>query len=87
MYIIYICDDRMYQIVNQTVIFNWDFNQVLNDTILNDITLCDKIIFNNYDDLNTCLMTNNEKNMDMVINGRVLNLINVWTIYHYLSLI
>jgi hypothetical protein len=50
----------MYQIVERTVIFNWDFNQELDDTILNDITSCDKIVFNNYDDLDTCLITNNE---------------------------
>jgi hypothetical protein len=50
----------MYEIVERTVIFNWDFNQVLNDTILNDIASCDTIIFNDYDDLDTCLMTNNE---------------------------
>jgi hypothetical protein len=52
----------MYSIIERTVIFNWDFNQVLNDTILNDIASCDKIIFNNYDDLDTCLMTNNNHN-------------------------
>jgi hypothetical protein len=50
----------MYQIIERIVIFNWDFNQVLNDTILNDIALCDKIIFNNYVDLNICLETNNK---------------------------
>jgi hypothetical protein len=50
----------MYQIVKQTVVFSWDFNQVLNDTILNDIVLCNKIIFNDYDDLDICLTTNNQ---------------------------
>jgi hypothetical protein len=50
----------MYDIVGRTVVFNWDFNQVLNDTILNDIALCDKIIFNNYEDLDTCLITDNK---------------------------
>jgi hypothetical protein len=50
----------MYQIIERVVIFNWDFNQVLNDTILNDIASCDKIIFNNYVDLNVCLETNNK---------------------------
>ena len=50
----------MYQIVGQTVIFNWDFNQVLNDAILNDIKSCNKIIFSNYGDLDTCLITDNE---------------------------
>jgi hypothetical protein len=50
----------MYQIIERTAIFNWDFNQELDDTILNDITSCDKIVFNNYDDIDTCLMTNNK---------------------------
>jgi hypothetical protein len=50
----------MYQIVGRTVIFNWDFNQVLNDTILNDIATCDEIIFNNNVDSNICLITNNK---------------------------
>ena len=50
----------MYQIVKQTVVFSWDFNQVLNDTILNDIASCDKIIFSNYEDLDTCLITDNK---------------------------
>jgi hypothetical protein len=51
----------MYSIIERTVIFNWYFNQVLNDTILNDIiTSCNKIIFNNYEDLDTYLITNNK---------------------------
>ena len=50
----------MYQIIGRTVIFDCDFNQVLNNAILNDIASCDKIIFNNYEDLNTCLITNNK---------------------------
>jgi hypothetical protein len=54
----------MYNIVERTVVFNWDFNKVLDDTILNDIALCDKIIFNNYWDLDTCLITNNEYNKE-----------------------
>ena len=50
----------MYQIIGQTIIFDWDFNQVPNNTILNDIASCDTIIFNDYDDLDTCLITNNK---------------------------
>jgi hypothetical protein len=59
-YILDIFDNRMYQIVKRTVVFNWDFNQVLNDAILNDIASCDKIIFNNCRDLNICLRLNNK---------------------------
>ena len=50
----------MYKIVKRTVVFKWDFNQELNDMILNDIASCDKIIFSNYDDFDTCLITNNK---------------------------
>jgi hypothetical protein len=50
----------MYQIVGRTVIFDCNFDQELNDIILNDIALCDKIIFNDYEDLNICLITNNK---------------------------
>jgi hypothetical protein len=54
----------MYNIVERTVVFSCDFNKVLDDTILNDIALCDKIIFNNYWDLDTCLITDNKYNKE-----------------------
>ncbi len=53
----------MYQIVERTVIFDCNFDEILNNTILSDIALCDKIIFNDYNDLDTCLITNNEYNI------------------------
>jgi hypothetical protein len=58
----------MYSIIERTVIFNWDFNEILNDTMLNDIASCNTIIFNNYNDLNTCYQTNNEQD-DKYCNG------------------
>ena len=50
----------MYNIVGSKAIFNWGFNSLLNDEILNDITSCNEIIFNNYNDVDICLMTNNK---------------------------
>jgi hypothetical protein len=48
----------MYQIIDKKAIFNCDFDQELNGSILNDISQCDTVIFSNYEDLNICLRTN-----------------------------
>ena len=53
-----------YQIVNNIIFFDSDFNKILDNEIIQVIKLCDTICFNNYDNIKICIKTVNKYNYD-----------------------
>ena len=49
-----------YKVINNIIIFDWNFNKILDNEIIQAIKLCDTIYFNNYDNNNLCLETKNK---------------------------
>jgi len=49
-----------YQVVNNIIIFNWDFNEILDNKIIQVIKLYDTVYFNNYDNIEICIKTENK---------------------------
>jgi len=48
------------KVVNNIIFFNWDFNKILDNEIIQVIKLCDTIYFNNYNNIEACLKTKNK---------------------------
>jgi len=51
-----------YQLVNNIIVFDCDFNKILDNKIIQVIKLCDNIYFNNYNNIEICIKTNNKSN-------------------------
>ena len=46
-----------YQLVNNIIFFDSDFNEILDNEIIQVIKLCDTIYFNNYNNIKTRIKT------------------------------
>jgi len=49
-----------YKVIDQTIIFDYDFNKKLDEELIKVIKLCNTIYFNNYLDTKTCIENENE---------------------------
>jgi len=69
-----------YEVVNNIIFFDSDFNKILDNKIIQVIKFCDIIYFNNYDNIKTCIKIKN-KCFNIIILEKVLNLSNQKIIY------
>ena len=53
-----------FEVVNNIIIFDLDFNKILDNEIIQVIKLCNTIYFNNYNDIKKCIKTENKYNGD-----------------------